>query len=132
MRNSGITRVMPRWIEYVKVHSKTTCLVPSEVYLAPVESEISFCEFVSIQPDETADVTCASQLAVDLRYVKCGGPVKGIHSFVNVKDYSVVGISEIFQSFLRLYEVREKLIEHTYDRAAVMSRSRNGVQAMIK
>ena len=40
-----------------------------EVYLAQVESEISSCEFVSIQSNETTEVTCASQLATILRYV---------------------------------------------------------------
>ena len=37
-----------------------------DVYLAQVESEISPCEFVSIQSDETTDPTCAPQLAVVL------------------------------------------------------------------
>ena len=103
-----------------------------EIYLAQIESEISSCEFVSIQSDETTDVTCASQLAVVLRYVKCGRPVERFHSFVNVKDRSAAGISEILQNILRLYDVREKLIAQTYDGAAVMSGSRNGVQALIK
>ena len=77
-----------------------------EVYLAQVESEISSCEYVPIQSDETTDVTCASQVAVVLGYVKCGRPVVRFHSCVNVKDHSAVGISEI------LHDVREKLIAH--------------------
>ena len=47
-----------------------------EVHLPQVESEISSREFVSIQSDETTDVTWASQLAVVVRCVKCGHPVE--------------------------------------------------------
>ena len=79
----------------------------SEVYVAQIELEISSCEFVSIQSDEATDVRCASQLAVVLRYVKCGRPVERFHSFVNVKNRSAVGIFETLWSILRLYNVRE-------------------------
>ena len=103
-----------------------------EVYLAQFESEISSCEFVSTQPDETTGVTCASWLVVVLRYAQCGRPVELFHSFVNVKDRSAVGISEILQNTLRLYNVREQLIAQTYYGAGVMSRSRNGVEALKK
>ena len=51
---------------------------------------------------------------------------------MNVEDRSAVGISEVLQNILRLYNVREKLIAQTYDRVKVMSGSRNGVQALIK
>ena len=47
-----------------------------EVYLAQVESEISSCEFVLIQSNETTKVACASQLAIVLGYVECGRPVE--------------------------------------------------------
>ena len=81
-----------------------------EVYLAQVESEISSCEFVSIQSNETTEVICVSQFATVLCYVKSGRPVERFHSFVNVEDRSAVGISEIFQNILRLHSIKEKLI----------------------
>ena len=79
-----------------------------EVYLAQLESEISSCDFESIQYEKTTDVTCASQSAVVPRYVKCGRLVERFHSFVNVDDRSAVGISEIWQNILRLFNLRKK------------------------
>ena len=95
--------------------------------LAQVESEISSCEFVSIQADETTNVTCASRLTVVFRYVKCVRLVERFHSFLNMEDRSTVGISEILQNILRLHSAREKLIAQTYYGAAEMSGSRIGV-----
>ena len=103
-----------------------------EVYLAQVESGISSWGFVSIQPDETADVACESQLALVLCYVKCSRLVERFHCFVNVEDRSVVGNSGISQSIPRLYNVREKLIALRHVGAAEMRGSRNGVQDLIK
>ena len=71
-------------------------------------------------------------MAMVLRYVRGGRPVERFHSFVNVEDRSAVGISEIVQNILRLYNIRENLIAQAYYRAAVMSGSRNGAQAIIK
>ena len=87
---------------------------------------------MSIQPDETADVACESQLALVLCYVKCSRLVERFHCFVNVEDRSVVGNSGISQSIPRLYNVREKLIALRHVGAAEMKGSRNGVQDLIK
>ena len=51
---------------------------------------------------------------------------------MNVEDRSDVGIPGILQNILLLYNIREKLIAQAYYGAAVMSGSRNGVQALIK
>ena len=74
-----------------------------EVYLAQVESEISFCEFVAIQPDETAE---SVDHVSPLRETR--PPGRAIHSLVNEENRSAVGISEILQNILRLYNIREK------------------------
>ena len=44
---------------------------------------------------------------------ECGRPVEQYHSFVKVEDRSAVGISEILQNMLRMYNVRDKLIAQT-------------------
>ena len=97
-----------------------------------MESEISSCEFVSIQSNETTEVMCAPRLAMVLCYVKCGCQAERLYSLVNAEDRSAVGISEILQNILRLYSITEKLIAQAYYEAAVMSGSRIGVQALIK
>ena len=74
-----------------------------EVYLARVESEISFCEFVSIQPDETTESVGHGSPLREMR-----PPGRAIHSLVNEENRSAVGISEILQNIVRLYNIREK------------------------
>ena len=88
-----------------------------EVDLTQVESEISSSEFVSIQSNETTEVACASQLAMVLRNMKFGRPVELFQCFVTVEDRSTVGISA---EYLRLFNIREKLIAQAYYGAAVI------------
>ena len=103
-----------------------------QIYIGQLQSDISSCDFLSIQSDETTDVTCISQLAVVFRYVKDGRPVERFHSFIRSIDRTASGIYEVLKSILLPYDVQTKLIAQTYDGAAVMSGSRNGVQALLK
>lgn len=102
------------------------------IYLQHLFSEIEGTEFLSIQSDETTDITCMSQLVVIFRFTKLGMPVERFHSFFAVDDRTAVGISSVLKTALQPYSVESKLIAQTYDGAAVMSGSRHSVQVLIK
>lgn len=102
------------------------------IYLQHLFTEIVDAEFLSIQSDETTDITCLSQLVVIFRFTKFGMPVERFHSFVAVDDRTAVGISYVLKKTLQPYSVESKLIAQTYDGAAVMSGSRHSVQVLMK
>jgi hypothetical protein len=56
-----------------------------EVYKQTLMEEIQNANFVSIQADETTDISGMSQFVMLLRYVKRDGPVDRFNSFVQVK-----------------------------------------------
>jgi hypothetical protein len=47
-----------------------------EVYEQTLMEEIQNANFVSIQADETTDISCMCQFVILLRYVKCDGRLK--------------------------------------------------------
>jgi hypothetical protein len=57
-----------------------------EVYKQTSMEEIQNANFVSIQADDTTDISCMSQFVILLRYVKCDSPVERFHSFVQVQN----------------------------------------------
>ncbi|XP_077969971.1 zinc finger MYM-type protein 1-like [Styela clava] len=93
-----------------------------KIYLQHLALEIENCQFLSIQSDETTDITCVSQLAVIFRFVKDGKPTERFHSFVPIVDRTACGISAVLKEVLQPYNAKSKLIAQTYDGAAVMSR----------
>lgn len=48
------------------------------------------------------------------------------------KDKSAFGLSEILLTEIKNWNIGDKLVCHTYNRAAVMAGQKNGVQAIIK
>jgi hypothetical protein len=64
-----------------------------EVYKQTLMEEIQNANFVSIQADETTDISCMSQCVILLRYVKRDGPVERLNSFVHVQNRTAKGLA---------------------------------------
>ena len=91
-----------------------------------IDKEIAECNFVSIQVDETADISGKEQL---------GEVVERFLTFFNVSsDRSAPAISSVVKQILRRYgdTLKDKLIMQTYDGASVMSGHISGVQRLLR
>jgi hypothetical protein len=95
-----------------------------EVYKQTLMEKIQNANFVSIQADETTDISCMSKFVILLRYVKCDGPVEIFNSFVQVQNRKIrrfgvsfkTGIGSGFSEYpqgcsCRLSEIQPELIE---------------------
>lgn len=102
------------------------------VYINEVKGELDSANYVSLQADETTDVSCKSQFVIVLRYVKNTRPVERFISFVDVRDRTAHGLTTVLLHELELFNLKDKLIAQAYDGAAVMSGSRGGVQVLMK
>jgi hypothetical protein len=105
-----------------------------DLYRELLKEEISTTNFVSIQADETTDVSCKAQLVIILRYItKLGTVTERFVQYSKLVDKSASGLTAEIKSVLSECGInREKLIAQTYDGAAVMKGNLNGVQAQIK
>jgi hypothetical protein len=73
-----------------------------EVYKQTLTEEIQNANFVSIQADETTDISCMSQFVILLQYVKRDGPVERFHSFVQVQNRTAKGLASVLKQELAL------------------------------
>ena len=107
-----------------------------EVYLNDLKFTLSNSPFCAVLADETTDISCISQFAITLRFIGAENkPVEKFYKFVDVNDRTASGLSNILVNELNAIggpNISEKLIAQTYDGAAVMSGSSNGVQALLK
>ncbi|XP_065650768.1 zinc finger MYM-type protein 1-like [Hydra vulgaris] len=103
-----------------------------KVYIEEIKREIDKARFVSLQADETTDVSCRSQFVIILRYLKGYQPVERFIAFIDVQDRTAMGLTNVLKEELNCFGLKEKLIAQAYDGAAVMSGSRNGVQSLMK
>ena len=100
-----------------------------------IDQEVKMCTFLSIQVDETTDVSTKEQLSVIIRLDKKGEIVERFLRFVDVStDRSASAISGVVKNILHKYgeSLRNKLIMQTYDGASVMSGHIAGVQALVR
>jgi hypothetical protein len=70
----------------------------NEVYRQTLMEEIQNSNFVSIQADETTDISYMSQFVILLQYVKRDGPVERLHSFVKVQNRTAEGLASSFKT----------------------------------
>ncbi|XP_060870883.1 zinc finger MYM-type protein 1-like [Metopolophium dirhodum] len=91
-------------------------------------------DFLAVITDETTDITKISQLTTVFRYVNDKGVQERFIGFSDVSaDRSAKSLADHFFSILPEYICDEnKLVAQTYDGAAVMSGSHNGLQTLIK
>jgi hypothetical protein len=99
-----------------------------------INKEVSECQFLSVQCDETMDVSTKEQLSIILRLDRGYEIVERFLKFTNVsRDRTAQGIGEVVKGTLSRFgeSVKSKLIMQTYHGAAVMSGHLNGLQALI-
>ncbi|XP_060846566.1 zinc finger MYM-type protein 1-like [Rhopalosiphum padi] len=105
----------------------------TDVINTKIMNDLKCANFVSIQADETTDVSCKSQMSIILRYVVDNNIEERFIGFFDVsKDKSAVGLSNILLAEITKWNINDKIICQTYDGAAVMAGNQNGVQAIIK
>jgi hypothetical protein len=73
-----------------------------EVYKQTLMKEIQNANFVSIQADETIDISCMSKFVILLWYVKCDGPVESFNSFVQDQNRTAEGLVSVLKHELAL------------------------------
>jgi hypothetical protein len=73
-----------------------------EEYKQTLMEEIQNANFVSIEADETTDISCTSQFVILLRYDKRDGPVERFHSFVQVQNRTAEGLMSVLKQELAL------------------------------
>ena len=100
-----------------------------------IDKEILECTFLTIQVDETIDVSTKEQLSAIICLDRNGEIVERFLKFVNVsQDRSAPAITAIVKEILNRYgeSLKEKLIMQTYDGATVMSSHIGGVQTFLR
>eukprot|EP00795_Rhopilema_esculentum_P008629 gene8629-14641_t len=100
-----------------------------------IDNEIQHCTFLSIQVDETTDVSTKEQLSIIVRLDRKGEIVERLLKFVNVsQDRSAPAITAIVKNILSKYgeSLKEKMVMQTYDGATVMSGHIGGVQTLLR
>ncbi|XP_050063246.1 zinc finger MYM-type protein 1-like [Aphis gossypii] len=96
-------------------------------------NEIQSVNYVSIQADETTDVSCRSQMSIIFRYVVDQNIVERFIGFFDVsKNKTASGLADIILSEINKWEIGNKIICKTYDGASVMSGEKSGVQFRIR
>lgn len=105
----------------------------TEVVNMEIMYELNKAKFVSIQADETTDVSCKSHMSVILRYVIESNIEERFIGFFDVsKDKTALGLSYILLGEIKKWNITDRIICQTYDGAAVMAGQQKGVQAIIK
>ncbi|XP_066990910.2 zinc finger MYM-type protein 1 [Anabrus simplex] len=98
-----------------------------------IRSEINNATFVSIQADETTDVSVKAQLSIIARFVLGKNVEERFMGFYDVSgDKSAEGMSKKIITVLEKYNMQEKLVCQTYDGALVMAGCYGEVQAIIR
>ena len=99
--------------------------------------EVGKCNFLSVQVDETTDVSTKEQLSVIIRLHKNNDTVKMFLKFYNViSDRTAPAISAIIKDIDIVKHfgeyIHHKLIMQTYDGASVMSGHISAVQTLVR
>ena len=100
-----------------------------------INKEVRECQFLSIQCDETMDVSTKEQLSIIIRLDRGYEIVERFLKFSNVsRDRTALGMGEVVKATLSKFgaSVKSKLIMQTYDGAAVMSGHLSGLQTRIR
>ena len=103
-----------------------------DVYIDEIKKEIDAANFVSVQADETADISCKWQVVIVLRYVVEGIIKERFISFTETTEKTADVLTKIILDTLAPYNVNGKLIAQTYDGAATMKGRVNGVSTQVR
>ena len=99
-----------------------------KVYTEKITREIKNSSYVSVQADETTDISCKSQFVIVMRFVKDFEPVERFLKFVELRDRTANGFTQVLKENLDSLNLESKLIAQAYDGTAVMRGFINGVQ----
>ncbi len=97
--------------------------------------ELNDCTFVSVQVDETTDVSTKEQLSIIVRLDSGSNIVERFLKFVDVStDRTAATLTGVIKGILDQHTgiTNNKLIMQTYDGAAVMSGHIGGVQTLMR
>ena len=100
-----------------------------------IVKEVNDCTFLSIQVDETTDISSKEQLSALIRIDKGGDIIERFFKFVNVSgDRSADAICQIVKTILSNFgeSIKGKLIMQTYDGASVTAGHISGVQTLVR
>lgn len=99
-----------------------------------IVNEIQQSEFISIIVDETTDISNIFQFVLILRYEVQGRPVERFCVFENPNGHNAEALSQTIFGLidLLLEKSPNKLIDQSYNGAAVMSGQKAGVNVKIK
>ena len=104
-----------------------------EVCRSEIQIQIKNAEFIAIQADESTDCSTIQQLVLIIRYIHDGKIYERFLKFIQPKGYTAEVIAaEIMKELDSLNIDKNKLIGQSYDGAAVMSGSNNGVQKLVR
>ena len=103
-----------------------------KVYTEKITREIKNSSYVSVQADETTDISCKSQFVIIVRYVKDFEPVERFLKFFELQDKTSNRLSQALKENLDSLNLESKLIAQAYDGTAVMRDSINGVLVQMK
>lgn len=100
---------------------------------ARIQVEINKSEFISVQADDTTDVSCKSQFTIIVRYIVDNEIKERFLGFFDVSENKKAeGLANLILSELSIRGCKNKLVSQTYDGASVMSGVKGGVQALVK
>ena len=91
-----------------------------KVYTEEITREIKNSSYVSVQADETTDISCKFQFVIIVRYVKDFKPVERFLKFVELQNGTANGLIQALKENLDSLNLESKLIAQAYDGAAVM------------
>ena len=105
----------------------------SSVIQERIRNEIQNSDFVSIQVDETSDLSNREFLSIVIRYVVDGAPVERFLGFFQVKDRTASGLFNVVKNAIEMFECDpKKIINITCDGASVMSGRIGGLGQKMK
>lgn len=104
----------------------------TDVIRSKIFKEIKSVNFVSVQVDETTDVSCRSQISLIFRYVVEQNVVERFVGFFDVpEDKTGSGLADVINAQIIKWEIGNKIVGQTYDGASVTADGKNGVQNAI-
>ncbi|CAH1103808.1 unnamed protein product [Psylliodes chrysocephalus] len=105
-----------------------------EVCRNEIREQINKADFLSVQCDETSDISNHCQMVMVFRYLHEGSIVERFWCFLKILDKTATGLTNCIKTELEslLKNTPDKLIAQAYDGANVMSNKTGGVQSKIK
>lgn len=105
----------------------------TQVLNAQIMNELRKARFVTVQADETTDVSCRSQISIILRYVIDNTIEERFVGFVDVSDdKTITGLSNTVLNEIDKWDIKDKIVCQTYDGATAMVEREGSVQGIIK